>query len=253
MPIKLYERREGFNANTCVSRIDGLETRLDRDRSTVLASGFPSEFFFNVENQKIKGKVYAFKKYSDEETKKTVDTSKYGNGVLFCMNGQSNGNLPPRFFSTGGLKYENISKNLLVIMDCSELEPNYIFRLFQNNRETIFDNTFSKKIKDEITQELANHSGLKQFQNQWKGNEVRSQNNKNTIELFNMLLKTNKNLANLLLGGNRIGNLFGNKDVIPEFESNFYPTFFKLVKPFLESHPRDIEKTRKAKINITSE
>ena len=253
VPIKLYERRKGFNAHSNQSTLDGLETRLERDRSSVLASGFPSEFFFNVENQKIKGKVYAFKKYLNEEKKTLVDTKKYGNGILFCMNGQSNGNLPPSFFSTGGLKYENISKNLLVIMDCSELEPNFIFRLFQNDRERIFDNTFSKKIKDEITEELADHSGLKQFQNEWKGNEVRSQNNKNTRDLFNMLLKTNKTLANLLLGGNRIGNLFGNKDVVPEFESNFYPTFFKLVKPALESQPREIEKTRKAKINMATD
>ena len=253
VPIKLYERREGFNAHSNDSRLDGLETRMERDRSSVLASGFPSEFFFNVENQKIKGKVYAFKKYSDEESKVLVDTKKYGNGILFCMNGQSNGNLPPSFFSTGKLKYENISKNLLVIIDCSEMEPKFVGRLFQNDRERIYDNTFSKKIRDVISQELGDHSGLRQFQNQWKGNEVRSQNNKNTIELFNMFLKTNKDLANLLLGGNRIGNLFGKKDVIPEFKSNFYPTFFKLVKPFLESQPRDIEKTRKAKINITSD
>ena len=45
-----------------------------------------------------------------------IDTKKYGNGVLFCMNGQSNGSLPPSFFSAGELKYENISKNLLVSM-----------------------------------------------------------------------------------------------------------------------------------------
>ena len=253
VPIKLYERREGYNAHSNESILDGLETRLDRDRSKILADGFPSEFFFNVENQKIKGKIYAFNKYLNEDKKTLVDTKKYGNGILFCMNGQSNGNLPPSFFSAGGLKYENISKNLLVIVDCSEIEPKYVIRLFQNDRERIFDNAFSKKIKDEIIQELADHSGLKRFQNEWKGHEVKSQNNKNTRELFNMLLKSNKALANLLLGGNRIGNLFGMKDVIPEFKSIFYPTFFKLVKPSLKSQPREIEKTRKAKINITSD
>ena len=253
VPIKLYERRGGFNAHSSISRLDGLETRLERDRSSVLANGFPSEFIFNVENQRIKGKVYAFKKYSNEKEKILVDTKKYGNGILFCMNGQSNGSLPPSFFSTGGLKYENISKNLLVIMDCSELEPNYIFQLFQNDRERIFDNAFSKKIKDVISQELSDHSGLKQFQNEWKGSEVKSQSSKNTKQLFDMLLKNNKALANLLLGGNRVGNQFGDKEVTPVFESNFYPTFFKLIKPSLEAQPREIEKTRNPKINIITD
>ena len=253
VPIKLYERREGFNAHSNDSRLDGLETRMERDRSSILASGFPSEFFFNVENQKIKGKVYAFKKYSNEESKILVDTKKYGNGILFCMNGQSNGNLPPSFFSTGSLKYENISKNLLVIIDCSELEPKFIGRLFQNDRERIYDNTFSKKIKDEISQELLDHSGLRQFQNEWKGNEIRSLNNKNTKDLFNKLLKNNKPLANYLFGGNRIGNLFGDINVVPEFESNFYPTFFKLAKPYSESQPRAIEQTRQANIILKTD
>jgi hypothetical protein len=253
VPIKLYERRVGFNAHSNESILDGLETRLDRDRSDILANGFPSEFIFNVENQRIKGKVYAFKKYLNEDKKTLIDTKKYGNGVLFCMNGQSNGSLPPSFFSAGELKYENISKNLLVIMDCSELDPNYVFQLFQNDRERIFDNAFSKKIKEQIIQELSDHSGLKQFQNEWRGNEVRLQSNKNSVELFNMLLKKNKPLASFLFGGNRIGNLFGEKNVIPEFDSKYYPSFFKLVKPALELQPRDIEETRNAKINLITD
>ena len=253
VPVKLYERRDGFNAHSNESLLDGLETRLERDRSNILAEGFPSEFFFNVDKQKIKAKIFAFKKYSNVEKKILVDTKKYGNGVLFAVNGQSNGNLPTSFFSTGGLKYEGISKNLLVIVDCSEIEPSFLYRLFQNNRERIFDNAFSEKIKKEIAQELSDHSGLKRFQNEWKGNEIKSQSDKNTKELFNMLLKANSALANLLLGGNRVGNLFGNEDVVPEFKSSYYPTFFKLVKPSSESRPREIEISRQAKINLTTD
>ena len=75
VPIKLYERREGFDAHSNESTLDGLETRLDRDRSSILANGFPSEFIFNVENQRLLGKVYAFNKYSDVETKKLIQTN----------------------------------------------------------------------------------------------------------------------------------------------------------------------------------
>ena len=94
---------------------------------------------------------------------------------------------------------------------------------------------------------------LKQFQNQWKGNEIRSKTNKNTKDLFNKLLKNNKSLANYLFGGNRIGNLFGDINVVPEFESNFNPTFFKLVKPYSESQPRVVEQTRKANIILKTD
>jgi hypothetical protein len=94
---------------------------------------------------------------------------------------------------------------------------------------------------------------LKRFQNEWKGNEIKSQSAKNTKELFNMLLKANSALANLLLGGNRVGNQFGNEDVVPEFKSSYYPTFFKLEKPSSESRPREIETSRQAKINLTTD
>ena len=253
VPIKLYERREGFDAHSNESTLDGLETRLDRDRSSILANGFPSEFIFNVENQRLLGKVYAFNKYSDVETKKLIQTKKYGNGLLFSMNGQSNGSLPTSFFSTGNLKYENISKNLLVILDCSELEPKFVERLFQNDRERIYDNSFTKKIKDEISRELAEHAGLRKFQNEWKSNEIRSKGNKNTKELFNKLLKNNKNLANYLFGGNRLSNLFGEETIVPEFESQFYPTIFKLKKPHLKSKPRPVEKTRRARVLLNTD
>ena len=68
-----------------------------------------------------------------------------------------------------------------------------------------------------------------------------------------MLLKANSALANLLLGGNRVGNQFGNEDVVPEFNSSYYPTFFKLEKPSSESRPREIETSRQAKINLTTD
>ena len=96
------------------------------------------------------------------------------------MTGQSNGYLPPSVFSTGKLKYENISKNLLVIIDCTEVEPKFIEDLFQNDRERIYFNSFTKNIREVISQELADHDGLKKFQHDWKSNEIRSiKDNKN--------------------------------------------------------------------------
>ena len=254
VPIRLYERRNGFNAHTNDTTLDGLETRLERDRSAIVANGFPSEFMFNVNNQRFRGKVYAFNKYANEETKTLTDISKYGKGILFCINGQSNGYLPPSFFSTGNLKYENISKNLLVIIDCTEVEPKFIEDLFQNDRERIYFNSFTKNIREVISQELADHDGLKKFQHDWKSNEIRSiKDNKNTKELFNRLLSSNRNLLNYLFGGNRLNYPFGKKTITPEFESEFYPTFFKLVKLHTQLKPRPVERDRNAKILFVSD
>ena len=209
VPIRFHERRK-FSAHSYETTLDGLETRLERDRSGILEKGFPSEFIFNIENQKFIGNIYAFKKFSDDEKTSRVDTNKYGNGILFTINGQSNGTLPTRFFSTGKLKYENISKNLLVVIDCSNVEPKYIEKIFQNNRERIYDNSFTKKIKDSISEELGAHEGLKKFQNNWRSNEIQEiADNEKTRELFEKLISKSPNLNSYLLKGGKITNPFG--------------------------------------------
>ena len=143
---------------------------------------------FNVEKQQFIGKIYAFNKYSDPEKQKKVKTKDYANGVIFTINGQSNGNLQTRFFSQKGLKFENISNHLLVIVDCSKVDPGYIEDIFQNNRERIYTNRLTDKIKEQIASVLANHPGIRKFQNEWRSNQVKEiKDNKKTKDLFENL------------------------------------------------------------------
>ena len=252
VPIRFHERRK-FTANSYETTLDGLEARLERDRSGVLEDNFPSEFIFNIEGQKFIGNIYAFKKYSNREKKIKVDTKNYGDGVIFTINGQSNGNLPRRFFSTGGLKYEIISKNLLVTIDCSNIEPRYIEQIFQNNRERIYDKTFTKKIKDAIKEELENHQGLRKFQNDWRSSEIRElKDSEKTQDLFEKLISKNPNLSNYLFKGGKIVNPFKKerKDEEKKYISEFFPTFFKTTKPYKKDSPRIVEKDRNIRISL---
>ena len=252
VPIRFHERRK-FTANSYETTLDGLETRLERDRSGVLEDNFPSEFIFNIEGQKFIGNIYAFKKYSNEEKKIKVDTKNYGDGVIFTINGQSNGNLPRRFFSTGGLKYETISKNLLVTVDCSNVEPRFIEQIFQNNRERIYDKTFTKKIKEAIKEELENHQGLRKFQNNWRSSEIRElKNSEKTQNLFEKLMSKNPNLSNYLFKGGKIINPFNKqkKEEERKYVYEFFPTFFQTTKPHLKDSPRIVEKERNIRVSL---
>ena len=249
VPIRFHERRN-FKANSYETTLDGLETRLERDRTGILEPGFPSNFTFNVENQKFVGNIYAFKKYSDDEKKTKVDTSKYGNGIIFTVNGQCNGDIPRRFFSTGKLKYDNISKNLLITIDCSSVEPKYIEKIFQNNRERIYDNTFTKNIKDQISDVLDSHQGIRKFQNNWKSAQIREiQDNQKTKDLFEKLITKNRNLTNYFLKGDKLKNPFNKEKGKEElFKSSYWPTFFQTKKPHPKESPRQAERERSARI-----
>ena len=81
MPVRLHERREGYEANSEDSTLYGLETRLQGDREEVVAEGFPSDLIFNVEGQKFVGKIYAFNKYSKKNNTK-VNPKKYDYPLL---------------------------------------------------------------------------------------------------------------------------------------------------------------------------
>ena len=169
---------------------------------------------------------------------------------MFVINGQTNGSLPSTFFNTRNLKYENIRSHLLVLIDCSEVTPKYIEELFQNDRERIFDNTFTENIKKEIREELAQHDGLKAFQHNWRKNEIEKiGDTKNFKELFEKLFKANPQLIKHLLQGVRISNPFDfGKHQEPEFIAKDFPTFFKLRNPHPKNNPRSVEVGRNLRI-----
>ena len=249
VPVRFHERRK-FNANSYEPTLDGLETRLERDRSGVLAKGFPSDFLFNVNQQRFKGTIYAFNKYSDQDKTKEVDVKNYGNGVMFVINDQTNGSLPSTFFNTKKLRYENIRSHLLVLIDCSEVTPKYVEELFQNDRERIFNSTFTDNIKEEIRDELAQHEGLKTFQNNWRRNEIEKiSDTRNFKELFEKLFKANPQLTRHLLQGIRINNPFDfGKHQEPEYIAKNFPTFFELKNPHPKNNPRSVEVGRNPRI-----
>ncbi len=250
VPVRLHERRDGYSANSAESTLYGLETRLLSDREGVIAKGFPSDFMFNVENQQFVGKIYAFNKYSDPEKKKKIKTKDYANGVIFTINGQSNGNLQPRFFSQKGLKFENISNHLLVIIDCSKVDSGYIEDIFQNNRERIYTNRLTDKIKEQIASVLVNHSGIRKFQNEWRSNQVKEiKDNKKTKELFEKFISKNRNLSSYFNLGPRFQSPFNKKEGDEfEYKGLQFPTFFKTKKTYSSTSPRAAERGRNVRI-----
>ena len=57
------------------------------------------------------------------------------------------------------------------MLDCSQLENKYIEKVFKPDRERLDENSYTKQIKDELTELLAKHQGLKEFQVEWRKQE----------------------------------------------------------------------------------
>lgn len=254
IPARLYERRAGFNANSAETTLFGLNARLASDRSDVI--GFQAGFRFNVEDQPFSGHIYAFNKYR-ESTGKPVSMKNYGEGVLFTINGQTNGFLPRRFFSKKSVGYELIAKNLIVTIDCSEVSNKFIEKLFKSNREQLYENDFTNRLKEEIEYNIRNNAGLKEFANKWRQNEI-ARRTEDQTEFKNILSKLISNkpyIAKILNIGGGLTNPFneGGEEEISEFNDSFFPTFFELTKKYNKDRPRETEETRKARIELSTD
>ncbi|TNJ46364.1 hypothetical protein KFZ70_13075 [Tamlana fucoidanivorans] len=115
LPIRLYERREGYQANSAETTLNGLSVRLEEDKRNNLESEeWPSSHDISVLGEKMKMKVYAFKK--DFSTNKKP-TQKYvkDEGIIFTINGQTHGFINKRFFHRRAIGLGNLSDSCLVL------------------------------------------------------------------------------------------------------------------------------------------
>lgn len=256
VPVRIFERRNfAVEPKSPEATLDGLETRLDRNREGVVADGFPSDLQINVENQIIPVKLYVLNRYNSSG--KEIKTKTYGNGVLFCLNGQATGSLSTRFFNQGKLKYRNISNNILVLVDCSNLENEFIEDMFKSDRERIADRSFTLQIKEQLQELLSSHTGLRKFQSDWKKDQILKvrEDNKELNEIMSSLISKHPDLAKVLDVGFNLSNPFKKegKQEPNIFESEYYPTFFRLAKEHPKDKPRNAERERDVRINFQTD
>lgn len=241
VPAKIYEMRSKYNAQGYVQVLKGLETKIESNKADLLWGS--EDFRVNISNENFSGTIYAFKKYNDDGTR--FRPKRYENGVLFTLNGQTNAKISNSFFETKGLKFNNIKSFVLVILDCSKLSNQAIEDIFSPDREKIKEGTLTKELKEEL-RTVIKDSFLGEFQNEMRKKEIEDiiNNNKEVESILDKVLSKNPKLADYLNFGKRFSNPFDRGSVKGKYESNVFPTFFRLSKKFEEDSPKNVEDTR---------
>ena len=106
LPIRLYERREGYSGHTFETTLSGLSVRLEEDRRENLEPGYPSSHPFVCLGQKMQVQIFAFKPGQSSNYRRNE-------GVIFTINGQTHAHLPSTFFQR---ELFVILQNLLIEM-----------------------------------------------------------------------------------------------------------------------------------------
>ncbi|MGB8646834.1 MAG: hypothetical protein WCF84_16460 [Anaerolineae bacterium] len=228
LPIRLHECRPSFRGHegSFETTLAGLRVRLEDGKGDNLEEGFPSSSPLSVEGEQMRATIYAFKK-------DRAETYRKNEGIIFTLNGQTQGNLTKDFFTrknAGRLNY--IADSILVMVDCSKFSGRAREDLFINSRDRLSGGELRNSIEHALEELLKNHSGLRALKERRRREEIESKldNSKPLEEVLQSLLKQSPVLAELFLRGQKLSNPFKTIKVQSEekvFEGKQYPTYFK--------------------------
>ena len=239
LPIRLYECREkAGKSHTPQINLNGLQTRLDDDRSNNIEEGFPLSIDMPpLQGQKITGSVYVFKKDKDIN-----NYAKRTEGIIFTLNGQCQGKESRVWFKNDcSLPY--LAGSMLVLIDCSEISSAHRGKMFKASRDRLSET--SKLVKDiflELSGFLKNHEGLKELNTQRRAEQVaeKTGDERALTETLRKVINQSRPLQALLGSGDRLPNPFNNNEEKPKISLNKFPSFFDLEGNFEKNNPKQL-------------
>ncbi|MGC8622042.1 MAG: hypothetical protein ACP5U0_09025 [Caldisphaera sp.] len=250
LPVKLYERRNGYRANSYETTLAGISVRLEDDRGENIENGFPNSSDMTIKGNKIKLQIYAFKPNRQIHYKK-------GEGVIFTYNGQAHGFLPATFYERRNVGMSYLKDSILVIADCSELPGRVREDLFMNSRDRLREGDFKDEIEETLEEIISTHPGLRKLREKRRAEELQSKitEGKPAKEILEKLISKSKTLAKLFTVGTTISNPFDltNSNTTEKFEGKEFPTYFRLNKKYDLNKPKHCPINRRFRIQFETD
>lgn len=251
LPIRMLERRSGYTGHSFETTMSGLSVRLDEDKKENLEANFPSSSEMKIMDQKMKVSVYAFKK----EKRKNYTKNE---GIIFLVNGQSQGFLSQSFFDRNSVGMSYISDSILVVVDCSELERRVQEDLFMNSRDRLRDDVkIRTEIENQIEDLIKNHQGLRALREQRRRENIENnlQDSKPLTEALENIIKKSPSLSKLFIEGINIKNSFNlnNVKAKQDFVGKKFPTFFKISKEYTYDNPKDCPINKRFRVQFNTD
>jgi len=229
LPIKVYERRLGYQAHTFHSVLSGLLVRLEEDKRENLEAGFPTSTKISVMGQNLNVSIFAFKDGAEENYKKDQ-------GVLFTVNGQTQGAISKAFFTRNRVSLGYVSNSILVVVDCSDLQGRLREDLFMNSRDRLRGGEFENAIERQLEDLLRRHEGLRQLNEKRRREKIegRLQDSKPLKEILQGIFEEIAYVISAVYRGQAIAESFQS-----DIDSKRTGVSWKAVPFFLHSHWKD--------------
>jgi len=234
LPVRFFERRNGYTGHTLETTMSGLSVRLFEDRRTNLEEGFPDSSTISVSGEKMICQIFAFKKGQSEKYRKDE-------GVIFTINGQTHGHMPVSFFSRRSVGMAYLADSILVTVDCTNFHGRTREDLFMNSRDRLRSGDLKEQIEKKLEELLSNHPGLRALRERRRREEIQSklEDSKPLKEILEDILKKSPALSSLLIPGFKIRTPFDFRNVAEQenFVGKDYPTYFKILLEEIKQCP----------------
>lgn len=269
LPIRLHECRDfkgkkgSFDTN-----LAGLSVRLEQGKGDNLEVE-PWDVPFSVSGLHFKARIYVFKKGK-------AKTYLRNEGIIFSINGQTHGNIPKSIFGRNKVGLTRIGKDLLVLVDCSDISVDAREDLFMSSRDRLSKGELRTAIERQLEEILSKDSQLRELQDSRRAKEQSDKlaDDKPLEDIINNILKSSPSLSALFLQGKRLsmpkkhgdnqqdkntGGDDGEKSAGPaggknEFVGKKHPTYFRFQKaPLVDHYKRNCEQGRMVRVGFETD
>ena len=248
LPMMFHECRDyGGKEGSYSNPSTGLSVRLADNKAGNLADGFPYDEVITVDGQEFTIRFFGFK---EGKAKTYLNKSE---GVLFVVNGQTQGVLHSRFYTRKGINFSYVSDSLLTRVDCSKIDQWAHEELFMNTRESLADSEFRRKVEAAVQKKVGENSALKAFNHQRRAEKIKEKvkDDKTMEDVLKSVMRKSPALSALFLSGDRLTDLTATApvDTQEDYKGEEFPTYFH----FRNRKPGDVlsrncEKGREVRI-----
>jgi hypothetical protein len=225
LPMRFHECREHLKSGSeQVETMSGLFARLNGNAN--LEDIKPAQITITVQGHELIARIFAF-------TPGSSDTYRSTEGVVFTINGQTQGYIKANIFARNKVGLQRLAKDLLVVLDCSSLTAMEQYDMFMSSRDRLVeDNAFAMEVEKKIEQALNEHPGLRLLKNARQKLDVEAQlaDNKPLEDVLKRVLKSSPTLARIFGLGQRLHNPFKpetKESSEKPFNGKQHPTFFR--------------------------
>jgi hypothetical protein len=226
LPIRIHERRAGYRAHSYDTTMSGLCSVLADDRDRIepgLDTGGPIAIA-DVGN--INLRVVVLK---EPEEEKRDGSGRYAGGVFFNVNGQLHSELGSDFIIRR-TKLDYIARDMIVIVDCTDLPHRVREDLFLASRDRMRFCQERTALEDAVVEYLKDHPGLRALNTRRRQERLLSRSDEDTAAVLQQLVRTDPTLAALLGLGRTIKIPIGPVPEPEPFLGLQYPTFFRIAR-----------------------